>query len=123
MSESTEMYLESILVIQKRKGEVRSIDIAHELNFSKPTISQQIKRLKSLEYINVNEHNIISLTDKGMEIASMIYERHNELSRIFRYIGIPEDVATEDACRVEHYISPETFEALKNYFDPLIDKK
>ena len=93
MSESTEMYLESILVIQKRKGVVRSIDIAHELNFSKPTISQQIKRLKSLDYINVNEHNIISLTDKGMEIASMIYERHNELSRIFRYIGIPEDVA------------------------------
>ena len=108
MSESTEMYLETILVIQKKKGHVRSIDIAREMNFSKPTISQQMKRLKEKELINMDEDGAI--------IANMIFERHTELRNILVHIGVSESTASQDACRIEHYISPETFEALKAYF-------
>ena len=105
MSESTEMYLETILVIQKKKGHVRSIDIAREMNFSKPTISQQMKRLKEKELVNMDEDG-----------ANMIFERHTELRNILIHIGVSESTASQDACRIEHYISPETFEALKTYF-------
>lgn len=123
MSESTEMYLETILVLQNRNGEVRSIDIAHEMNFSKPTISQQMKRLSHQGLISIDDNNIIHLTPQGHEIAVMIYERHNELSRILNFIGVSREQAVEDACRIEHYISPETFEAIKKYFDPLMKKE
>lgn len=116
MSESTEMYLETILVIQKKKGHVRSIDIAREMNFSKPTISQQMKRLKEKELINMDEDGTITLTDAGAKIANMIFERHTELRNILIHIGVSESTASQDACRIEHYISPETFEALKAYF-------
>ena len=110
MSESTEMYLETILVIQKKKGHVRSIDIAREMNFSKPTISQQMKRLKEKELVNMDEGGAITLTDAGAKIAN------TELRNILIHIGVSESTASQDACRIEHYISPETFEALKTYF-------
>ena len=110
MSESTEMYLETILVIQKKKGHVRSIDIAREMNFSKPTISQQ------KELINMDEDGAITLTEAGAKIANMIFERHTELRNILVHIGVSESTASQDACRIEHYISAETFEALKAYF-------
>lgn len=116
MSESTEMYLETILVIQKKKGHVRSIDIAREMNFSKPTISQQMKRLKEKELINMDEDGAITLTDAGAKIANRIFERHTELRNILIHIGVSESTASQDACRIEHYISSETFEALKAYF-------
>lgn len=116
MSESTEMYLETILVIQKRNGHVRSVDIAHEMNFSKPTISQQMKRLKEKDLIHMDQDGFITLTDTGSKIANMIYERHTELRNILIHIGVSEATASQDACRIEHYISPETFEALKKYF-------
>ncbi|BBH25190.1 MAG: metal-dependent transcriptional regulator [Intestinibaculum porci] len=123
MSESTEMYLETILVLQNRNGHVRSIDIAHEMNFSKPTISQQMKRLSKQGLITIDDNNYIHLTDEGHRIAAMIFERHNELSQILTYIGVPQDLAADDACRIEHYISQETFDAIKAYFDPLMKKE
>ena len=100
MSESTEMYLETILVIQKKKGHVRSIDIAREMNFSKPTISQQMKRLKEKELINMDEDGAITLTDAGAKIANMIFERHTELRDILIHIGVSESTASQDACRI-----------------------
>ena len=123
MSESTEMYLESILVIQKRKGNVRAIDIANEMHFSKPTVSQQMKRLKEKGLILVDQQGNITLTDLGHSISDMIYERHNELASILEYIGVEETIAKEDACRIEHYISPETFDALKKYFEPKMENR
>lgn len=122
MSESTEMYLETILILHNRNGHVRSVDIAHEMNYSKPTISQQMKRLTRQGLIKVDEHNNITLTQTGYNIASMIYERHNEISKILTYLGVSHDTAVEDACRIEHYISPESFDAIKNYFDPKMEK-
>ena len=113
MSESTEMYLETILVLQNRNGHVRSIDIAHEMNFSKPTISQQMKRLSKQGLITIDDNNCIHLTDEGHRIAAMIFERHNELSQILTYIGVPQDLAADDACRIEHIISKESIEAIK----------
>ena len=117
MSESTEMYLETILVLHLRNGDVHATDIAKEMHFSKPTISQQMKRLVKAGYVSIDGNNHISLTDSGMKIATDIYARHNKLSEIFEYIGISKEQAVADACRIEHYISPETFEALKAYFD------
>ena len=118
MSESTEMYLETILVLHLRNGDVHATDIAKEMHLSKPTISQQMKRLVKAGYVSIDGNNHISLTDSGMKIATDIYARHNKLSEIFEYIGISKEQAVADACRIEHYISPETFEALKAYFDP-----
>ena len=102
---------------------MRSIDIAHEMNFSKPTISQQMKRLAKQGLVKIDEHNDISLTQTGYDIASMIYERHNEISKILMYIGVNRDTAIEDACRIEHYISPESFDALKKYFNPKMENE
>lgn len=116
MSESVEMYLETILVLQKRLGNVRAIDIVHEMGYSKPTVSQQMKRLSGKGLVFVDERGFISLTDEGRNVARMILERHNELSKILVHIGVNEKTAMDDACRIEHYISAETFEALKNYF-------
>lgn len=122
MSESVEMYLETIIVLQNRNGYVRSIDIAHEMHFSKPTISQQIHRLKDKGLVDIDEKGHISLTEEGHKIGDMIYERHRVLTLIFRYIGVQEPTAHDDACRVEHYISQDTFTALKNYFLPKIEQ-
>ncbi|MBO6046763.1 MAG: metal-dependent transcriptional regulator [Erysipelotrichaceae bacterium] len=122
MSESVEMYLETIHVLEQTLAHVRSIDIVHKMNFSKPTVSQQMKRLKEKRLVDIDDNGYITLTDTGRHIAEMIYERHEELTAIFEYIGVDQSIATEDACRVEHYISPETFDALKQYFDPLMKK-
>jgi Mn-dependent DtxR family transcriptional regulator len=123
MSESTEMYLETILVLHLRNGDVHATDIAKEMGFSKPTISQQMKRLVKAGYVSIDGNNVISLTNPGMKIATDIYARHNKLSEIFEYIGISKEQAVADACRIEHYISSETFEALKAYFDPKMHKE
>ena len=122
MSESVEMYLETIHVLEQRLTHVRSIDIVREMNFSKPTVSQQMKRLKEKKLVDIDQNGYITLTDTGRHIAEMIYERHEALSAIFEYLGVERTIATEDACRIEHYISPETFEALRQHFDPLMNK-
>ncbi|MHC1771073.1 MAG: metal-dependent transcriptional regulator [Flexilinea sp.] len=112
--ESAENYLETILVIQRRKGEVRSIDIANEMNFSKPSISYAMKQFRENGYITMNVDNYIQLTTKGREIAERIYERHQLLTKYLISIGVDEETAKTDACRIEHVISPLSFEKIKD---------
>lgn len=115
IQESAENYLESILMIHERKGEVRSIDIVNELEFSKPSVSVAMKNLRENGYITVNKDGYISLTEKGLEIAEKTYERHRLFTRIFQELGIDPKIASRDACRVEHILSDETFSAIKSY--------
>ena len=110
LQESGEMYLETILVLSKRLPVVRSIDIAHELNYSKPSVSRAIGLLKKDEYIIVDSKGYIELTDKGLKVATTIYDRHDTLSSFFESIGVSHDTAVNDACRIEHVISDETID-------------
>lgn len=121
--ESGENYLETILIlIQKGKG-VRSIDIAEEMGFSKPSISRAVGILKADGYIEVDSGGFISLTDSGYEIAEKIYERHRVLTRFLIKLGVNEVTAAEDACRIEHDISDESFQKLKEHVYEMTHKK
>ena len=111
--ESAEDYLERILILQEEKGEVRSIDIAHEMGYSKPSISIAMKKLKEAGLIDIDEHGFITLTKEGHVIADGVYERHRVLKKILINIGVDPKQAEKDACKVEHVISEETFEAIK----------
>lgn len=115
--ESAENYLETILILSQRKGkgEVRSIDIVNELEFSKPSVSVAMKKLRENGYITVDKDGYIRLTDKGLEIAEKMYERHTLLSQWLIKLGVDEKVAVEDACRMEHVISAESFAAIKKH--------
>ncbi len=114
--ESAENYLETILMIQQKKGSVRAIDIAHELNFSKASVSVAMKSLRNGGYITVDESTgEISLTDGGTAIAEKIYERHNIIAKALIAIGVSEETAYEDSCKIEHHISNESFEMLKRH--------
>ena len=115
--ESAENYLETILVLQKRNGNVRSIDIANELEFSKPSVSVAMKNLRNNGYITVDDAGSIRLLPEGERIAREIYEKHMMLTRCLTAIGVPEDIAAEDACRIEHVISRESFDAIKAFVD------
>jgi len=115
IQESAENYLETILIIHERKGEVRSIDIVNELDYSKPSVSIAMKNLRENGYINVNKDGYITLSDKGLEIAEKMYERHRLISHCLELMGVDPHVAVEDACRIEHVISQESFEAIKKY--------
>ena len=111
--ESAEDYLERILILQEEKGEVRSIDIAHDMGYSKPSISIAMKKLKEAGLIDIDEHGFITLTKEGHVIADRVYERHRVLKKILINIGVDPKQAEKDACKVEHVISEETFEAIK----------
>ena len=113
--ESGEDYLEAILMIKERNGNVRSIDVAHELSFSKPSVSVAMKNLKANNYITVDEKGYINLTETGQEIADKIYERHTFLTNWLTSIGVDPEVAAEDACKMEHAISSESFTAIKKF--------
>ena len=115
IQESAENYLEAILILKQNKGSVRSIDIAHYLNFSKPSVSIAMKNLREKNHITVTDAGFIYLTDSGKEIAEMIYERHEFLSSWLVSLGVPSETATEDACKIEHVISKESFEAIKKF--------
>ena len=115
IQESAENYLETILILHNRKGYVRSTDIATELGFSKPSVSVAMKNLRTNEYIAMDENGFISLTDKGMSIASAVYEKHTVLSRWLVSLGVDPKTAAEDACRMEHVISQESFTKLKEH--------
>lgn len=121
IQESAENYLETILVLHKRKGLVRSIDIANEMNFSKPSVSVAMKNLRLGGYIRVDDDGNIALLDKGLEIAEKIYERHTLVSSWLVSMGVDPKVAAEDACRIEHVISNETFEALKRHVSTMTE--
>jgi len=112
-NESQENYLETILCLSKKLPVVRSVDIANELNYKKSSISIAMKNLREKNYITVTDAGFIYLTEEGLKIASMIYERHTIISSVLISLGVPEKIALEDACRIEHDISPESFEAIK----------
>lgn len=113
--ESKEDYLETILILLNRNGEVRSIDIASEMEFSKPSVSVAMKNLREDDCINVDKNGYITLTEKGRQIAERVYERHVLFIGWLTSMGVPEDIASEDACRIEHCISAQSFEAIKNF--------
>ncbi|MBP1534366.1 MAG: metal-dependent transcriptional regulator [Ruminococcus sp.] len=119
IQESAENYLESILMISERKGEVRSIDIVNELEFSKPSVSIAMKNLRENGYILVDKDGYITLTDKGMAIAKKMYERHKLFTHLFEKLGVDPKIAAKDACRVEHILSDETFAAIKAYISKI----
>lgn len=115
--ESAENYLETILMLSKKQSYVRSIDIANELNFSKPSVSVAMKNLRSSGHILVDDAGHITLTEDGMKIAESIFERHKVLSQMLIRLGVDEAIASEDACRIEHVISKESFEAIKTHIE------
>ena len=114
LRESGEMYLETILVLRARYGYVRSIDIAHELGYSKPSVSRAVSVLKDNGYIGFDPNGMILLTEKGQAVAEEIYERHRVLSQYLISLGVSEETAQKDACRIEHVISEETLEVIKS---------
>ncbi len=119
LQESGEMYLETILVLSRERKAVRSIDICEHMGFSKPSVSRAVGLLKSGEYIEVDRDGYISLTELGREVAEKIYERHNVLTNFLIGIGVSADVANHDACKIEHVLSDETFEAMKRHTESL----
>ena len=111
--ESGEDYLERILVLKERNGSVRSIDIAIDMGFSKPSVSVAMKKLRENGFITIDDNGSISLTKKGNDIATRIYERHLVLTQLFISLGVDEEIAKKDACKIEHDLSEETFKAIK----------
>lgn len=115
IQESGEMYLESIYVLLKKNGYVRSVDVAEYMGYSKPSISRAMGLLKAGDFIEVAKDGAINLTDSGIAVAEKIYERHTLLSRLLENLGVSPEVASEDACKLEHAISDESFQAIKNF--------
>lgn len=113
LQESGEMYLETILILTKNKSNVRSIDVVEYMGFSKPSVSRAIGLLRTGGYVNVDPDGYLSLTDVGREIAEKMYERHEFLSAFLTSLGVPKSIADEDACRIEHHLSDESFEAIR----------
>ena len=114
--ESGEMYLEAILVLAKKSGYVRSIDVSEYLGYSKPSVSRAMGILREGGYILMEKDGAITLTDSGKKLAETIYERHTVLSELLIRLGVDEKTATDDACRIEHVISDESFRAIKQYY-------
>ncbi len=112
--ESAENYLEAILALSE-KGSVRSIDVAQYLGFSKPSVSRAMSLLRDNGYVVMDENSFLILTPAGQEIAETIYERHRLLTQWLTWLGVPPDIAAEDACKIEHDLSAETFQALKDH--------
>ena len=115
--ESVEDYLETILRLSRTMPAVRSIDIVHDTGYTKPSVSVAMKNLRQKEYIIMDESGYITLTEEGRAIAEATFERHQVITRLFINLGVSEEVAAEDACKVEHVLSRETFEALKNHLE------
>lgn len=116
VTEAVENYLETILILSRAQPDVHAIDICSYLGYSRPTVSIILKKMKDEELVNVNSDNHITLTKKGREIAEKIYERHNVISAFFIHLGVKKDQALEDACKIEHDLSPETFQLLKEHY-------
>lgn len=117
IKESAENYLEAILVLKNKKGNVRSIDVAHELMVSKPSVSVAMKNFREEGYVVVDADGSLSLTDKGLAVAERVYERHQIITKALLAIGVDEITAKDDACKIEHDISDATFEKIKNYIE------
>jgi len=117
VGKSAEDYLESMLVLKEKNGYIRSVDIATHLGVTKPSVSNAMKRLREEGYIEMNRSGFITVTEKGMEIADKIYTRHKKLTSYFIALGVDPEIAEEDACKIEHDISDQTFEALCRCID------
>ncbi len=117
IQESAENYLEAILILHQQNGQVRSIDIVNHLEFSKPSVSVAMKNLRENGYIEMDASGYITLTDEGRTIAETMYERHTFLSRWLMELGVDEKTAAEDACRMEHTMSSQSFEAIKHFIN------
>ena len=115
IQESAENYLETILMLEQSKGRVRSIDIAVELGFSKPSVSVAMKQLRENGYVEMTDGNFLLLTDKGREIAQRMYERHTLLTDWLVFLGVDRKTAAADACRIEHVVSQESFEKIREH--------
>ena len=115
LKESGEMYLETIYVLSKQKGFVRAIDVGAELGYSKPSVSRAMSILRDGGFVTVGQDGGIKLTEAGLEVAERTYERHTVLSELFMRLGVDEKTAVNDACKIEHVISPVTFDALKKH--------
>ena len=116
MQESPEDYLETIYMLSLHSSEVRSIDVARHLGYSKPSVSVAMKRLRENGYVNMDDNNLLTLTESGLPIARSIYERHQVISGYLMSIGVSEETALKDACRIEHVLSEETFHKIKEIF-------
>ena len=114
-NESAENYLETILMLSKKLRVVRSVDIANELGYKKSSISIAMKHLREKNHITVSPEGFIDLTESGLKIAEMIFERHEILTSVLTTLGVPAEIASEDACRIEHVISQESFDAIKEH--------
>lgn len=117
LHESAEMYLETIFVLSQGGRKVRSIDIAEHMSYSKPSISRAVGLLKQGGYVVVDSNGFITLTDTGLSVANKIFERHTVVSQLLIRLGVSEEIAVEDACKIEHVISDETFNAVKNFLN------
>ena len=115
-NESAENYLETILILSQKRPVVRSVDIAEELGFKKSSVSVAMKRLRENGYVNMDDNNLLTLTESGLAIARSIYERHQVISGYLMSIGVSEETALKDACRIEHVLSEETFHKIKEIF-------
>lgn len=122
ITEAVENYLETILILSKAQPDVHAIDICSYLGYSRPTVSIILKKLKEDGLVNVDHDNHITLTEAGKLVAEKIYDRHNVLSDFFMYLGVSKDVANEDACKIEHDLSDETYALLKAHFLRMTDK-
>ena len=115
LQESGEMYLETIYILSKESDSVRSLDVAEYMGFSKPSVSRAVSLLKKGEYITADARGYLHLTEAGKEVAEKMFERHTLLSEFLVYLGVDEKIAAEDACKIEHYLSDESFNALKEH--------
>ena len=117
LQESGEMYLETILRLTDKNENVRSIDVSEEMGFSKPSVSRAIGLLRSGGYVEVSREGYLSLTEVGREVATKVYERHKLITELLMYLGVSEDTASLDACKIEHCISDVSFDAIKEYIE------
>ena len=116
LQESGEMYLETILILSQKKRVVRSVDVAEYMGYSKPSVSRAIGLLRNGGFVEVGDGGGLSLTEAGREVAEKIYDRHKYLTKMLMEMGVDEETASEDACRMEHVVSDKSFAAIKNYF-------
>ena len=117
LHESAEMYLETIYELSQKQPSVRSIDVAETMGYSKPSVSRAVSLLKQGGYLLMDKDGFLTLTDSGIQIAQKIYERHNVLAKTLMTLGVSKEAATEDACKIEHVISDESFAAIKAHLD------
>ena len=123
ITEATENYMEAILILEKRNGAVRPVDVANFLGFSKPTISQYMKQYAQQGLVEVDGNGHITLTGEGRAIAEHIFERHQVISAVFTALGVPEEIAREDACKVEHDLSDVTFQCMKEHYQQYLNHR